>query len=97
MKRTELTLAHMVKMTSRPMMLSTRQPVRGDVVFLRDGASFTYVARLLRADMTDAGPVFEVMDNHGEDFSILRATERDDELRMAVHDDGRRVAWRLTD
>lgn len=66
-------------------------PKRGDVVYLADGESFTYVERQCGAD----GEAWAIEDPSGEDFLVVRAVERDALLRMAVHDDGRRRAWRV--
>src|ERR1017187_3901778 len=81
---------------------SQRTPPRpGDVAFLADG--FTYVGQPPRDERGRFLPVpalgdgcFEIIDEEGEAFIVARAPERDAELRLAVHDDGRRRAWRVS-
>lgn len=77
-------------------------PRAGDVIFLANGVDFSYVGAQLRdtggrflpaAALGDG--CFEVTDIHGESFIVARAPERDAELHSAVHDDGRRRAWRI--
>jgi hypothetical protein len=71
-------------------------PTVGDVVFgvAHDDVAeetFTYVAQVIESD----GLRFEILDNHGEAFIVERAEDRDGRLRGAVHDDGKRHAWRV--
>lgn len=77
-------------------------PRTGDVIFLTNDVDFTYVGDQLRDAAGRFLPAkslgdgcFEVTDMHGESFIVARASERDDELRSAVHDNGRRRAWRV--
>ena len=70
---------------------SNRSPRDGDVVFLAaDGEGFTYVDNLIGRENDDR---YEIIDPSGEAFWVRRVTERDDELRAALHDNGKRVAW----
>lgn len=82
-------------------MTDDRAPRQGDMIFLATG--FTYVGEQQRDHQGRFLPVpalgdgcFEVIDEQGEAFLVVRAPERDEELRSAVHDDGRRRAWRAT-
>ena len=82
---------------------SESAPREGDVIFRADGASFSYVGARARDNAGRFLPpapfgdgCFEVTDSEGEAFIVARAVERDDELRSAVHDDGRRRAWRAS-
>ena len=80
----------------------TSAPRAGDIIFLPNGVDFTYVGAQLRDAAGRFLPAkslgdgcFEVTDTHGESFIVARASERDDGLRSAVHDNGRRRAWRV--
>lgn len=72
--------------------MTERSPKPGDVVILDDEGRFTYVEEEM-AELTPG--LFEIFDPSGEMFIVERAADRDDDLRRAVHDDGKRVAWRL--
>lgn len=81
----------------------TAAPRAGDIIFLPNGVDFSYVGAQLRDAAGRFLPAaalgdgcFEVTDVHGESFIVARAPERDAELRSAVHDDGRRRAWRIS-
>lgn len=69
------------------------------MVFLANGTDFTYVERLYGSptylDPFRDPETFEILDLSGESYLVVRAAERDAELRLAVHDDGQRLAWRL--
>lgn len=73
---------------------TTRLPKRGDVVFLADGFHFVYVEH---PSVGDDDGLFEISADDATDYIVIRAPERDDELRAAVHDDGKRVAWRVAE
>ena len=76
-------------------------PGPGDVIFIDGG--FVYVGERSRDERGRFLPwpslgdgCFEVTAASGEAYIVVRAPERDAELRGAVHDDGRRRAWRAT-
>lgn len=77
-------------------------PRRGDIVALADRPtdprttfeSHTTVAAHIRDVRGLPRGVYEVLDLQGEAFLVTRDAARDATLRVAVHDDGQRRAWR---
>lgn len=71
--------------------MSERGPRKDDVVYL-DAEQFVYVDEVVGSVSETS---WSVIDATGEEWLVVRAAEKDALLRAAVHDDGRRVAYRV--